>query len=84
MIKFEDGQKLTSIIWDTGGGESTLEVDTAGCLDIEVSMENGQMAAVPWAVAKMSDGRIFKHNLALASSVLLAITTYDLRKEPTP
>lgn len=64
---FYQGQKLKSIDWP----EARCEVGSFNCTDIEVVMENGQMAGVPWALATYEDGTQFKHNLALAESVKL-------------
>ena len=64
---FYRGQKLKRIFW----GEMFLEVGTRCCADIEVVMENGQMAGVPWALITNTDGSQCKYNLALVEGVVL-------------
>lgn len=67
-MKFHRGQKLKALYWANG---SEITVGLGTCEDIEVIMENGQMAGVPWALARHSDGIILKHNLAKVESVKL-------------
>ena len=64
----EQGTKLESIFWSD---EEHITIGEGGCLSIEVTMENGQMAGVPWAFATYEnrDKRLF--NLALAEGVKL-------------
>jgi len=62
-MKFQDGQKIKSLQFGQGDMIIATEENT-----IEVSMENGQMAGVAWAVQKVGS-QIFKHNLALVETV---------------
>ena len=73
-FEFFEGQSLLSLWWEQG--ESSY-VGQNGVVSIIVSMECGQMAAVPWAVVLREDGSAFKHNLALVSGVKL-----NVGKEP--
>ena len=74
-FKYHDGQKLKSISHqisdDCWFGAS---IDNEDIDDITVIMENGQMAAVPWALIEYSDGRNTKINLA-------SMTNVELRKQ---
>lgn len=67
-FEFFEGQSLLSLRWEQG---ESAYVGRNGVVSITVSMENGQMAAVPWAVVLREDGSAFKHNLALVSGVRL-------------
>jgi len=66
--QFKTGQMLKAIFWDEGPGQVVGQHD---CESIEVVMENGQMARVPWALVKFADGRSWKYNLAAAEGVQL-------------
>ena len=63
--EFFEGQELLAIWWD----DAQVDKNVGGVVSITVSMESGQMAGVPWAAVLFADGRIIKHNLALASGV---------------
>ena len=69
---FEE-QALLGIYWDYWSGEKECRVGQNGVVSIKISMECGQMAAVPWAVVFYEDGRCVKHNMALIASVELAL-----------
>lgn len=68
MSKFYSGQKILSVFWDDG----ETKAGKFGCISIEIVMEAGQLADVPWALAKYEDGRTFKYNLAQVQGVLLS------------
>lgn len=79
MIKFADGLKLEAIIYSD---ESQVKVGaTAGSpLVIEsivVSMQNGQMADVPWAEITYSNGTTYLDNLSC-----LGVASVKILKEP--
>ena len=65
-MEFKQGQELQSIFFEP---QSQIVVDSYGCKSITVSMENGQMAGVPWAYVVNENGEETKWNLALASGV---------------
>ena len=67
---FFNGQRLKAIYWEEG---AQCVVGESDCIGIEVVMENGQMAGVPWAVVFREDGKCQKYNLALAEGVELAL-----------
>lgn len=71
---FQEGQRLRSIWWPTGG---ETVVGKNGCLEIIIIFECGQMGTLPWAMATFGDGRIQKYNLAVAEGVRLLKTTYE-------
>jgi len=66
---FYEGQELQSIWYE----DRAITVGKNGIVSITVVMENGQMAAVPWAYAlyedKPSEGIYIKYNLALALGI---------------
>ena len=66
---FHEGQQLKAIFWPESGESATVGENSV--LSIEVVMEYGQMAPVPWVLVKRSDGRSHKFNLALAEGVEL-------------
>lgn len=70
--EFFEGQSLSKLWWEQG---ELVTVGRCGVSSIKISMENGQMSVVPWAVVFYEDGRCRKRNLALASGVEL-----DLKK----
>lgn len=80
MRKYEffEGMELTEIWWNSENimfdnllvGQST---GSRKVVSIKVSMEYGQMAAVPWAVVFFDNGSCIKCNLALATGVELAL-----------
>ena len=71
MSKYEffNGQRLNSIYWEEG----SCVVGRNGVTGIEIVMENGQMAGVPWVIVFNESGKANKHNLALAQGVELAL-----------
>jgi hypothetical protein len=77
-MRFREGQRLVSVFGpvDYAGGQVGARVGhpsaAYGADSIKVVMESGQMAEVPWALCRMSDGRILKLNLALMEEVELA------------
>ena len=64
-MKFKEGQKIKMLCWN-----GDCSIDNQYC-SIEVIMENGQMAEVPWALATYTNGRVDKFNLAKMDSVQL-------------
>ena len=71
MDKYEffNGQRLNAIYWEEG----EQCVVGQGVTGIEVVMENGQMAGVPWAIVFRESKKCNKYNLALAEGVELAL-----------
>ena len=67
--RFKNGQQLSDIVFPN---EDSFRVGRNGCIGIWIMHENGQMAAVPWAVVDFEGGRIEKVNLAHVSSCELA------------
>ena len=70
----DEGQKLVEVMCRPDADGGALRMSVTGpfgvrCESIVVSMENGQMAAVPWALCKIYDGEVIMINLALAESV---------------
>ena len=70
----DEGQKLVEVMCRPDADGGALRMSVTGpfgvrCESIVVSMENGQMAAVPWALCKTCDGDVIMINLALAESV---------------
>jgi len=65
---FFDGQELQAIFWPNDEETIRAGINT-NITSIEVVMESGQMAGVPWAIVSMRDGRQYKYNLALAKGV---------------
>ena len=65
--RFCNGQELKAIYFPDG--ESVTVEMTA--TRIEIVMENGQAAGVPWAYVIYKNGDIRKYNLALVEGVLL-------------
>lgn len=63
---FEQGQLLGAIFFDNG---HTIKVGD-NCDSIIVSMENGQMAGVPWFEVRVNDSLVCKYNAALCKGVL--------------
>ena len=72
---FYTGQRLKEIFWSSGErcrvGEHRDKTEITIAY-IEVVMENGQMAGVPWAIVQWSDGKTLKYNLAEMDGVELA------------
>ena len=66
--KLYNGQKLKEIFWTEG----FCRVGVGGCTNIEVVMENGQMAGVPWALVTFEGTEQRKYNLALTEGVTLS------------
>lgn len=66
MKAFEHGEQIKAIFWTDN--EQVIS-GQGSCKKIEIIMEAGQCSGVPWAVAIHEDGRIFKHNLAMATTV---------------
>lgn len=66
--KFRSGDKLKAIHIDT---DDNIIVDKTRVLDIEIIMENGQMAGVPWAYVTYADEENQKWNLAMCQGVTL-------------
>jgi hypothetical protein len=65
---FQDGQKLKAIHFND---EEFISTGSAECMAIEIVMENGQMAGVPWALVTSTDGTQNKWNLAMCQGVTL-------------
>ena len=59
------GQKIEAIVWSDG----SCTVGENGCSEITISMENGQMAGVPWAHVKNENGTEQLYNLAQAEGI---------------
>ena len=70
-VEFKRGFQLSWLSWNNG--ETMCSVGRGGCVKIYVSMENGQMDGVPWAVVEYEDGRIVKHNMACVESCEVAL-----------
>jgi len=71
---FKQGQKLRDVRGpvDSEGDcvyYTTDQSNPYSCADIEVVMENGQMAGVPWALVTFKDKPPIKVNLALMEAV---------------
>jgi hypothetical protein len=64
--KFHDNQSLKRLIFPN---DELITVGTNGVTDIYITMENGQMAPVPWAIVLYKDGKIQKWNLAQVEGV---------------
>ena len=68
--RFQMGQKIDSIVY-LRPAPFNIDSERDNC-DIEVVMENGQMAGVPWAlVTYEKDGSQLKCNLATVDQVVL-------------
>ena len=52
--------------------DSVIEAGKYGCKEMQISMENGQMAGVPWVREIRDDGTTSLHNCALLASVVFA------------
>ena len=76
--EFFEGQELTEVWWD---GENTMfdnlmvgqSTGSRTVVKIKISMENGQMAIVPWAVVFFDNGSCIKVNLTRATGIELAL-----------
>ncbi len=67
---FHQGQMLQAVWYDNSEGGYT--VGKSSVISIEIVMEPGQMAAVPWALVTFEDDRRpCKFNLALCNEVVL-------------
>ena len=66
-----EGTKLEFVAVNGEAGD-VYRADSDRIADIEVSMEPGQMALVPWAKVTFTDGTVSLVNLALAQAVDLA------------
>lgn len=64
------GQKLNSIVMSNGFTVSIFD-ESNPIKDISITMEDGQMAGVPWARVVYEDGSVEKLNLASAMAVSL-------------
>jgi len=71
--EFKEGQKLRSVFGPTDNDGCYIQytVGRSDCTDIEVVMENGQTAGVPWAYITVKDAHPKKVNLALVEEVHL-------------
>ena len=67
MSRLNEGVEFRRIYWDDG----FFEVGDKGVESIVVSMENGQMAGVPWALVSFTNGEPHLVNLSLAGGVVL-------------
>lgn len=67
MSIFKLGQKLTGVYYDNS--EQGWTLGREGVVDIEVVMEYGQVAGVPWAEITVENKDTVKFNLAMASDV---------------
>jgi len=65
--EFCNGQKLKEVFWADG----FVKIGSGGCIEIEVVMEDGQMAGVPWALVTFEKTEQRKYNLALVEGVTL-------------
>ncbi|KKM86425.1 hypothetical protein LCGC14_1279040 [marine sediment metagenome] len=67
-MKFKDGQKIAVLHFDN---ESRLEVGDghSKVKSIEISMQNGQMAEVPWAKVVLNNGYVQMWNLAFVDGM---------------
>ena len=69
--EFHNGQKLDTLLYIRRNGCLDIDSERDEC-DIEVVMENGQMAGVPWAlVTYRKDGSQLKCNLAKIDQVVI-------------
>ena len=74
MGEFTEGRKIKGIFW--GGNEpGWLRVEETGTL--EVTMEPGHMAMLPWIREVTQDGEIRMHNVALLETVEFVATDTD-------
>lgn len=64
-MKYEDGQKIYQIVFD-----GVSEITASDNQSIIVSMENGQMALVPWFEVYFKGKLKSKWNAALVSGVI--------------
>lgn len=69
--QFYQGQMLKSVWWDSGQAGFQLGNESFDAKSIEVVMESGQMAGVPWAYIIRNNGTHHKVNLAMVESVEL-------------
>jgi len=73
MKEFRNGQKLKCVCGPQGpvGEQIYYCIGRDDCIAIEVVMENGQMAGVPWALIYINNKPKRKVNLALMEEVVL-------------
>lgn len=76
---FKDGMDVICVSLPPDGDGNIVDYKTENFFDttvkcdrITISMENGQMARVPWAKCEVSAGGVTMINLAFAESVKLA------------
>ena len=68
MSQFKDGDKLRKILFADG---PHLDVEGGRCDEIIVSMENGQMAGVPWFEVYQGGKLVSKWNAAAVEGVFM-------------
>jgi len=66
MSEFREGRKVRQIYY---GGEEPGWIDG----QLEIVMEAGQMALVPWVREVTPDGHIIMHNVALLEIIELGV-----------
>ncbi len=71
-MKFREGQKVKSVFWPEGG---ELCAGSADVISLRITMQNGQMAEVPWLEVFYTDGRRTLFNLALVEGVQISEKT---------
>lgn len=76
MSELNEGTRLSMVVGSPDAdGDCTVWVTETNnplqikCSEITVTMENGQMAGVPWARCERADGKVSMVNLALVEQV---------------
>lgn len=90
-MKFEEGMQLYAVRLATTGAddhyevpyEVFYEVSRNGCVQIEIVMQNGQMAEIPWIKVTFCDGISILVNMAYVISVELLRQPVNKMEEPS-